>query len=227
MLFLKRSYLLLLLVALFIMGLNACKGLKDGMTRKERKAWALERAAAIRDSIVQDSLQAIALERARLDSIRIADSLAALPPPIDYDTVFLASILRTPCYGKCPHYEIRLYASGYAVYEGKAHTPRFGKYEARLDSAMIIAALNAKIEEVNYFNFEMQYPVNSRGITDFPLTVTSYRENYKKKMVYNRNDAPPKLVEYEKFFDKLFEEAEWKPVRVRATNSLIPNNSTE
>jgi hypothetical protein len=227
MLYRKFNPLVLCLLCLIIFGFSACRGLKDGMTKKERKAWEIARAKEVRDSLAQDSLMQIAMEQARLDSIRIADSIAALPPPINYDTVFLASILRTSCYGKCPHYEIRLYASGYAVYEGKEHTPRFGKFEARLDSAAVISALLAKIKDVDYRNFEMQYPSNSRGITDFPLTVTAFRENYEKKIVYNRNDAPAKLVEYEKFFDQLFEGVEWKPVRERATNSLVPNISTE
>ncbi len=221
----SASFFFLSLLSLFFLN-NACRSPKDGMTRKERKAWQIARAQELRDSIVQDSLDRIArlqaIEQARLDSIRIADSIAALPPPIDYDTVLLASLQRLPCYGKCPHYEIRLYASGYATYEGKAYTPRFGKYEARLDSAKVITAWQQKVAEVDYFNFEIQYPIGSRGIKDFPLTVTSVRKNNQKKVIYNRNDAPAKLVEYEKFFDQLFEEASWKALEQKPNRGLVP-----
>ena len=193
------------------LALFSCKSLGKLSGKEKRELARVEREKAIADSLATvarlESL-AKAKELARKDSIRVADSLAALPPPINYDTVFVASLLRTPCYGACPHYEIRLYASGYATFEGLAHVKKLGRYEARLDTALV-SALKKKAKDLGYMNFLEQYPQQERGITDFPLCVSSFFENNEKKVVYNRNDAPINLVRYEQFFDDLFEEVEW------------------
>lgn len=188
------------------------------LTKKERKELArIERERFVADSIAQvrrlEDL-AKARELARLDSIRIADSIAALPPPINYDTVMVASLLRTPCFGKCPHYEIRLYASGYATFEGIAYTDSLGRFEARVDKSVVEAVIQ-RAKSISYFSLAERYPTQGRGIEDFPLCVTTFRQDHTKKIIYNRNDAPVVLVKYEKFFDGLFEQVKWQRIGTR------------
>ena len=47
------------------------------------------------------------------------------------DTILLASIERTPCFGKCPTYKISIYQSGYVIYEGKQHVKNIGLFSLR------------------------------------------------------------------------------------------------
>jgi hypothetical protein len=205
---------LLFLFLTLTLTIVACKSV-DGLTKKERK----ELAILERERFVADSTAAVrrmeamikARELARLDSIHVADSIAALPPPIDYDTVLVASLLRTPCFGKCPNYEIRLYASGYATYEGLRFVDSLGRFEARVDKALV-KAVRQQANAINYFSLADRYPTEGRGIEDFPLCVTYFREENIRKFVYNRNDAPRNLVQYEKFFDGLFQQVDWKKI---------------
>ena len=92
----NNSHKLLFLFLILSLTIVACKSV-DGLTKKERKELViLQRQQFVADSIAQvrrmDSLMALR-EIMRLDSIRIADSIAALPPPINYDTVLVASLL--------------------------------------------------------------------------------------------------------------------------------------
>ena len=206
---LRLFFLLMFLISLAM----ACKA-PGKLTKKEQKIIAqLEKERRILDSIASvrraDSLaQLRAL--ARLDSIRVADSLAAIPK-INYDTVLVASLLRTPCFGKCPNYEIRLYASGYATFEGIANVPIIGRFEARVDQQTVESVIGFA-NKINYFSLSDRYPTQGRGIEDFPLCVTFFRQENLKKIIYNRNDAPADLVRYEKFFDTIFEGVAWERI---------------
>ena len=210
----NNSHQLLFLFLTLTLTIVACKSV-DGLTKKERKELAiLERERFVADSIASvRRMEAIikAREGARLDSIRVADSIAALPPPINYDTVLVATLLRTPCYGKCPNYEIRLYASGYATYEGMGHVDSIGRFETRIDEALV-EAVRQQANAIDYFSLAERYPTQGRGIEDFPLCVTSFRLKNLRKIIYNRNDAPRNLVQYEKFFDGLFQQVDWKRI---------------
>ncbi len=108
-----------------------------------------------------------------LDSIRISDSIAAIPPPVNYDTVFVAGIQRTPCFGKCPQYEIRLYKSGLAEYIGMGAVEKIGKYQCRLDSS-IVALVIEKANDYGFFDLNDFYPVNNPQIKYFPLFLSFF-----------------------------------------------------
>ncbi len=179
---------------------------KEGITK-------IEKEKREKDSLVLIAAEkeriAFMSEQARLDSIHKADSIAALPPPVNYDTVLVASLLRTPCYGACRHYEIRIYASGYAEYIGYANVAKKGKYETRVDKEIIMQIYD-RAAQIHYMDFADKYPESGRGIADFPMCVSSVFNGTDKKVVYNRNDAPKELVLFEHFIDSLFDEIEWK-----------------
>ena len=178
------------------------------------------------DSLLYDERKsAELLEIKKIDSIRVADSLAALTQPIIYDTVLYASILRTPCHGKCPHYEIRLYQSGLAEYIGYASVDKIGKYQCRLDSS-VIEKIDNMANESGYFELEDFYPSKGVQINDFPMCVCCVRNQELFKIVYNRNDAPLNLIKFQNFLDNLFEDLDWKPIvqerQKRAGQALMP-----
>ncbi len=209
-----KLFCTILNLSLLLFVLGAC-GSTQKLSKKEQLL--LQQAAdrqRIADSLATvvraDSLFRV-VEARRLDSIRVADSLAAIPK-VNYDTVLVASLLRTPCYGKCPQYEIRLYASGYATFEGMAHVEHLGQFEARVDP-QIIENLIIKAIDINYIGLSDSYPVKGKGIEDFPLCVTGLFTGNRQKIIYNRNDAPKELVSYEEYFDELFEEINWKKIQ--------------
>ena len=181
---------------------------------------------------VEDSLLAIKTEQQIIlqsqikDSIHIADSLAALPAPVNYDTVLFASILRTPCLGKCPHYEIRLFQSGLAEYIGYASVDKIGKFQCRIDSSYL-NLISEMANKSGFFDLNDFYPETGMPISDFPMCVCSIKKETAFKIVYNRNNAPLNLIKFQNFIDKLFEDKQWLPVmssdRNNSYKALLPD----
>ena len=127
------------------------------------------------------------------------------------ESLFVASLARTTCYGNCPYYEIKLYSNGMATFHGKKNVPFIGLHKARVGTETVAKILN-KAKEIGYMKFGLKYPQKGIGIIDFPVCITSIKTETEKKTIYNRNDSPQKLVEYQEFFDELLEEIEWQKI---------------
>lgn len=125
------------------------------------------------------------------------------------DSLF-ASIERTPCYGRCPTYRINIYKSGYVIYEGIRFVDRLGTYSTRISDRKIQAIIN-KANEIGYFDLNEVY---DSPVTDLPSTITYLSVNGKKKRIKDRVRGPEKLREYEKYFDGIFEDLEWKEIKI-------------
>lgn len=125
------------------------------------------------------------------------------------ETLLVATLERTTCYGNCPYYEVKIYANGIATYYGKKNVEFIGKHRAKVSQRFIQELLN-KAKLVGYESFDNKYPQKGLGIIDFPMCITSLKTINGKKIIYNRNDSPQKLVEYQEFFDELIEDIEWQ-----------------
>ncbi|MGH1334595.1 MAG: DUF6438 domain-containing protein [Aureispira sp.] len=121
----------------------------------------------------------------------------------------LLSLERTTCYGRCPYYSIKIYADGRAVYEGKKNVPLLGKYTTTAPPAIVQQLLD-KAATIDYTKLHPKYPIQGLGIIDFPVCISSVRQNGELKTIYNRNDAPATLVAYEHLFDELTENLPWQ-----------------
>lgn len=121
----------------------------------------------------------------------------------------LLSLERTTCYGNCPYYSIRIYADGRAVYEGKKNVELLGKYTAMAPPSLLQELLE-KARAINYTSMHPKYPIKGLGIIDFPVCISSVRQEGQLKTIYNRNDAPATLVAYEQLFDALTESLSWQ-----------------
>ena len=125
------------------------------------------------------------------------------------DSLF-ASIERTPCYGQCPTYSIKIYKSGYVVYDGIRFVDKMGTYSTRISERKIQAIIN-KANEIGYFDLNDVY---DSPVTDLPSTITYLSVNGQKKRIKDRVRGPEKLREYEKYFDSIFEDLEWKETKI-------------
>lgn len=125
------------------------------------------------------------------------------------ESQLVASMVRTTCYGKCPYYEIKFYANGMATYHGRQHVPYIGQYKANIGEKRVAELLERAIA-IDYMALENKYPQKGLGIIDFPVCITMVRLKQKEKVIYSRNDTPPKLVTYQSFLDELVENVEWE-----------------
>lgn len=137
-------------------------------------------------------------------------TLTAIAQNVD-ESLLIASLERTTCYGKCPYYEAKVYSNGIVTYKGRKNVANIGLYQGRI-SAKQIRQLLDKAKSIGYIHLENKYPIKGLGIIDFPVCITSVRDGDQKKMIYNRNDSPQRLVDYQDFFDELIEEIEWTKV---------------
>lgn len=125
------------------------------------------------------------------------------------ESLLLASLERTTCYGNCPYYEVKVYSNGIITYNGKQNVEYIGLHQGAISQTQIRQLLD-KAKSIGYVYLDNKYPTKGLGIIDFPVCITSIKEGGNKKMIYNRNDSPQRLVEYQDFFDELIEEIEWK-----------------
>lgn len=121
----------------------------------------------------------------------------------------ILSLERTTCYGNCPYYSIKIYADGRAVYEGRKNVELLGKYTATAPPSLVQELLEKAIS-IKYVDLNPKYPIRGLGIIDFPVCISSVRQNGILKTIYNRNDAPASLVAYEQLFDELTESLSWQ-----------------
>lgn len=140
--------------------------------------------------------------------IKISIPKLRFPEIPDRGDSLFASIERTPCYGRCPTYSISIYKSGYVIYEGIRFVDRLGTYSTRISEKKIQNIIN-KANEIGYFELEEIY---DSPVTDLPSTITYLSVNGQIKRIKDRVRGPEVLKEYEKYFDNVFEDMEWKKI---------------
>ena len=107
------------------------------------------------------------------------------------------SMKRTPCYGKCPTYNIIFFNDGKVIYEGKKFVPNEGKYEGQLN-IKTLALIQDKIRQVDFFNLDSVYDAR---ISDLPSVILEVNMDGKNHKVIDRYKGPKKLREFEKYID--------------------------
>lgn len=126
-------------------------------------------------------------------------------PALDYE--FL-SYKKTPCFGKCPVYEVKFFRDGRASYNGKMNTEREGLWIGKIDKEMV-DELRDKIQAVHFFDFENKYPTGDVQIADLPSTIINVRIGDMVKQVTDKHDAPKALKSFEKYVEKKIEQVKW------------------
>lgn len=175
------------LVYIFVtMAVIACNNSKEVVSKKDD-------ADKTKVDKKMEPVEMQASDKVNLTSLDVPDSL-------------LASIERTACYGTCPTYIIKVYKSGYVTYEGIRFVKNEGLFHTTV-SEDVLDLLLSKAKEVNYYSFENEF---NEGITDIPSTITQVRLNGKVKQVTNRGGENQQLIEFEKYFDSLFTNVNWK-----------------
>ena len=116
----------------------------------------------------------------------------------------VAYLERTRCFGVCPYYSIRIYQSGYVLYEGYEHVPNIGRFFTQL-SRKQIAAIGQKAESIGYFELKEEY--RNPYLTDYPTVYIEVRYRGKSRKITHYDAEPPaNLLEMEKYLDSLFNE---------------------
>jgi len=117
----------------------------------------------------------------------------------------ILSMERTPCFGRCPVYEIKLYKSGLLTYQGKKFTDSVGCFY-RIISKKQISDLKLQFDSANYFSMADKYPEDKKAPTDLPSCILFYNNgNQQKTITDKRWQSPETLTALEKEIDKLID----------------------
>ncbi len=133
---------------------------------------------------------------------------------LNNDTILLASIERTPCFGICPVYKITFYQSGYVMMHGKRHVQNIGWFSTRLTKEQVNSIIHYAEENKIY---ELAGEYTEPRIADFPTTITELNINNRYKRIVNTQpSAPEVLLKWEKFLDSFFNEnTQWQLMNAR------------
>lgn len=121
-----------------------------------------------------------------------------------------ASLKHTPCYGRCPVYEIQYYSNGQALYKGEKNVPRQGIYLGTVSDGAIKQIMK-KARDINFFSLSGAYPEKGKPIADLPQTIIYLNDGRQEKTIVNNHLAPVGLITFERFLDELAEEIQWQP----------------
>ncbi len=111
---------------------------------------------------------------------------------------------KTPCYGTCPVYTLRLAKDGRASLEAEKFIEKEGLYRAKF-AKNEVKTLIEEFEAANFKDFEDKY---TSEMSDKPTTYVTFRD----KRIMNYDNAPQALKELEKLLTDLVDRPEWEKV---------------
>jgi hypothetical protein len=130
------------------------------------------------------------------------------------DSIF-ASLRRTPCFGKCPTYYLRIYEKGFVLYHGKQFTKKKGYPEKGWYISYIsqekIQAIKDSARKTGFFELNDKYDA---GVTDVPATTTYLSFDGQEKEIYNRFNGPEKLNNFEDYIDEQLQNVTWQTAQI-------------
>jgi hypothetical protein len=132
--------------------------------------------------------------------------------PKDVDPNLLASLHRSPCFGRCPSFTYELYADGKVIYHGYAYAARTGNYTTKADDAFM-KRIADKALSIKYLSLFDHYPTADIAVSDVPTTTTYIRIGADGKKITNNYDPPKELTEFEQWLEAQFETLNWQAVK--------------
>ena len=131
------------------------------------------------------------------------------PTPVDKISEVI-NFKRTPCFGSCPAFEVKIFANGTAMYIGKKNVSRLGTHTAFV-SQQWIDAVFTKAHDMQFRSLASTYPPDGKIIADFPTTSTAIVfKDTGLKFVKNNFDAPKHLQDFETWLQEKIDELPWK-----------------
>ncbi|MCB0764317.1 MAG: hypothetical protein KDB84_06405 [Flavobacteriales bacterium] len=147
------------------------------------------------ERVVETGPDASAADMPRLGGPAPADSL-----------VFM--LRKSPCFGHCKAYQIEVYRSGYAVYNGNSNVEKIGMHTGRIGPDTL-KALVAEADRIGFFGLEDKYDA---PVTDLPSTVIRVVANGKDKEVTGRVGTPEDFKALAAQAEELLLPVPWRPV---------------
>ncbi|MEO8590910.1 MAG: DUF6438 domain-containing protein [Flavobacteriales bacterium] len=145
------------------------------------------------------------------------DATASTPPAVDQsgprfggaaesDSLFF-SLERTPCFGACKAYVIKVYRSGFATYEGRSNVELVGKHTGQATEQQM-EDLVTKAEGYGFFGMNDRY---DGQVTDLPSTIITVVSSGRMKKVVARVDTPQAFKSFAQYAEGVLMPLHWEP----------------
>lgn len=126
--------------------------------------------------------------------------------PYAYDVSTIIEMSKTPCFGTCPEYEIKINGKGLASYEGKKFVKLEGSYTKTLSDQATNDLMKAFVD-ADFWSFEDEY---TSDISDLPTTYIAFSHGGQSKKIKDYYNAPEALKALEKLVEDIVEEEGWE-----------------
>lgn len=131
--------------------------------------------------------------------------------PYENDTgVTEIAIERTPCYGFCSTYTLRLFRDGHVEYLGQASVPFVGARTGKLDEYFFTKLARTAVG-IGFFEFQERYMC---GVTDNPTVYIAVVRNGERKVIEHYApewNSPHALRLFEEAVDAVQQYIDWSP----------------
>jgi hypothetical protein len=115
---------------------------------------------------------------------------------------------RTPCFGTCPIYTLRVQENGKAKLKVERNMElEEGNYQGNVEESKL-DMVKEKARSIAFFELKDSY--DDRNVTDVPTHITELRIGDKEHKVRNRYGAPEKLEELESLLHGIAKNTDWR-----------------
>jgi hypothetical protein len=144
----------------------------------------------------------------------VSDDLSEMAPvePVKMtpNDSLLLSYERTPCFGRCPVFKIKVYESGYCTYQGVNFVEYMGFFYSRIN-AEELNTIYQLVNEADYFSLNDTY--DNENIMDLPAKIFRVDALGMDKRIVARTNVPEALVNMATGIEALFQDTQWKAVK--------------
>lgn len=109
----------------------------------------------------------------------------------------LFKLIKTPCYGECPTYEVKIDKEGNVTFIGKSYVLVKGKTEFKLTDEEF-TSLKEKLAKSNFSSYKRSYG-NNKDLKDLPTTIVIH--NKKRIKIRLWKSVPDNLIDITEFLD--------------------------
>ena len=111
----------------------------------------------------------------------------------------LIKMKKTPCFGKCPYFEVSIFNDGSIRYEGFKFVDMMGVYTSQINKKKI-ALIEDYIRQSDFFSLDEIYDAR---VTDLPSIIIEVNLNGRYHKVKGRYRIPDNFKMFTKFIDNL------------------------
>jgi hypothetical protein len=142
--------------------------------------------------------------------VAVHDSVVVVPDVDPGRPLQIAGFEKSPCFGSCPVFQVKIYSDGTAIWKGERYVERIGTFHAVVTPEWV-AGLWKEADEAGFFKFSERYPATGARLPDLPTTTVMLVRERMRRQVADNADAPLALQRFEKQFLLALDKLDWKP----------------